>query len=176
MPHPAWQKFCEQVRAVSSHAVCFDPQNSPYNKNPYAFAYPPQITISRRPLEPCRPSGVSDAGSSLVKDTQTAVECEACTCSKNVNQFPTGKITEHCSHEQKNVCSECLAKWIAAQFKSDPDQIACPICRSSLTSNDVDKYGSREIRDRFVAHLRGLENFGDFFQVQLASYEGNVGK
>ena len=149
----AWQQFRDRVWEPHIKSSIFaSSENSPYNiyANPFAAAFKP-IDPIQRPVKPPRHPRQNSAAGSVIQGLRDQIECNVCTETKHSSYFPAGKITEKCRHTV-DVCTECLTEWIDVQSHDKIwNEIDCPSCGSRLAPEDINKYGSRDVKNRYPA-------------------------
>ena len=88
--------------------------------------------------------------STLNPPSVARAKCIVCDEEENGTNFPTEKTTAHCQHDV-NTCCKCLGQQIEVQFWSDMwNTITCPSCCCRLTPGDVNKFGSKDLVDRYL--------------------------
>ena len=147
----AWQRARERVRGTHIKSSLFASSgNSPYNiyANPFAAAFKP-IAPVQRPVKPPSPPTQRSTASSIVQGSQKQIECAVCMETKNSSEFPADKITKECQHDV-DVCDECLTESISSQFNGNIwNEIDCPSCGSRLAPEDVNRFGSHDVKNRY---------------------------
>lgn len=149
----AWQRFRDKVRETDLKGSIFAPGDGAVNiySNPYAGAYNTPAP-AKRPVKPKvrQPSTTPVVVDIMVKGD---LECTVCLENKPCTDFRVGKITAQCEHEM-DVCKVCLLESIDYQFDANIwDHIDCPSCGSRLAAEDVNKYGSKAVRNKYVMVL-----------------------
>lgn len=165
-----WTQFRNKLRESQPKPVCYMPGDGAYSiySNPYAAAYAPRTVPSKPPVLPkpsispltTRTNSESTTGLAPQISTDTApgiasrgppkqIECAVCFETKPRSKFPKGnKITESCEHDM-DVCSECLTQSIDIQFNGNIwNRIDCPSCGARLAAEDVNRFGSEDVRER----------------------------
>ena len=149
----AWQRFREKVRETDIKGSFFAPGDAGANiyANPYASAYQCPTPVKRPVKVKVKPQQ-NPASPIDVKVVENGHECTVCLETKTKDQFRAGKITAECEHDL-DVCKDCLVESIDFQFDANIwDHIDCPSCGTRLAAEDVNKFASKSVRNRFVVN------------------------
>ena len=152
-----WQKLLVRVRdsSIKRSLFDFDPENySPYNiyANPFAAAYQ-HIEPPQRSAQPRATYRQRSAASSIAQSLKDQIECIACGNMNAKSKFPVDSITTKCQHGV-TICSDCLTLWIEISFHDNIwNHIDCPICGSRLAPEDVNRFGSRDVKNKYLARF-----------------------
>ncbi|KAH5315555.1 hypothetical protein HBI24_016430 [Parastagonospora nodorum] len=80
---------------------------------------------------------------------ESTKECNVCTETRPLFQFPERPPTEDCQHSI-DTCTHCLQTWIESEFKSKMwNEVNCPTCRARLQFNDVKDFAPRNVFVRY---------------------------
>jgi hypothetical protein len=86
--------------------------------------------------------------------SESTKECNVCTETRPLFQFPERTPTEDCQHGIET-CTHCLRTWIESDFKSKMwNEVNCPTCRARLQHNDVMDFAPRNVFVRYVSKMR----------------------
>ncbi|KAF8319092.1 hypothetical protein DL93DRAFT_2164776 [Clavulina sp. PMI_390] len=98
-------------------------------------------------------------------EVEKGKECVVCRDSKSDESYPTSPPTTACTHAV-NVCKQCMERHIEAEVngKGETIKITCPVCRSNLEYNDVQRGASAAIFKRYDDLLlrKSLQAMEDF--------------
>ena len=92
----------------------------------------------------------SKEGAAPATELPGAIECKVCLEQKLPDEFPSRNPTEVCDHPIQ-CCKPCLAQSITSALEGRIwDDIRCPICNIQLQHQDVAKFSSKDIFERYA--------------------------
>ncbi|KAJ3575109.1 hypothetical protein NPX13_g4140 [Xylaria arbuscula] len=76
--------------------------------------------------------------------------CNICADEKRVSEMPVlGRITGGCQHDA-TTCKDCVSQWITSSMETLAwDRLKCPECPEPLGFNDVIRYATKDVFDRY---------------------------